>query len=151
MLLLDLPQIRGDGGTQPRAQIDLFVVDEYAQAMRDGAVFPPVIVFYDGQEYWLADGFHRLTAARNVGLAAIEASVKQGRRREALLFSVGANTQHGLRRTNADKRRAIETLLADEEWAKWSDRELARRAGVSNDFVSRLRPTASFAICYQMK
>ena|SRR5436309_8329926 len=50
------------------------------------------------------------------------------------------------RRTNADKRRAVETLLNDPEWAKWSDREIARQCGVSNDFVSRLRP----AICHSM-
>jgi hypothetical protein len=29
-----------------------------------------------------------------------------------------------LARTNADKRRCVEMLLADEEWAAWSDRRL---------------------------
>lgn len=43
------------------------------------------------------------------------------------------------RRTNADKRRAVETLLRDEEWKKWSDREIARRCGVDNSFASRVR------------
>lgn len=40
---------------------------------------------------------------------------------------------------NADKRRAVETLLRDEEWSKWSDREVAKRAGVSHLFVANLR------------
>lgn len=42
-------------------------------------------------------------------------------------------------RTNADKRRAVKTLLADAEWAKWSDREVARKACVSANFVGDMR------------
>ena len=56
-----------------------------------------------------------------------------------MLHSVGANTEHGLRRTNADKRRAVETLLRDEEWSQWSDREIARRCGVGADMVGDAR------------
>lgn len=40
---------------------------------------------------------------------------------------------------NADKRRAVMTLLRDEEWGKWSAREIARRCVVSHDFASRLK------------
>ncbi|HET8700465.1 MAG TPA: hypothetical protein VFL97_02220 [Nitrococcus sp.] len=60
-------------------------------------------------------------------------------RREAVLHSVGANAAHGLRRTNEDKRRAVLTLLNDEEWGKWSDREIARRCGVTNKTVAAYR------------
>ena len=55
-------QIRQDGGTQPRAEIWQDVVDDYAEQMTAGATFPPIVVFYDGTHYWLADGFHRLAA-----------------------------------------------------------------------------------------
>lgn len=34
-------------------------------------------------------------------------------------------------------------LLEDEEWSAWSDREIARRCAVSNNFVSSLRPSLS--------
>lgn len=50
---------------------------------------------------------------------------------------------HGLRRTNADKRRAVMTLLRDEEWGGWSDREIARRCGVGHQMVSPLRASLS--------
>ena len=46
-------------------------------------------------------------------------------------------------RTNADKRRAVETLLRDEEWARWSDREIARQCGVSPSSVSAYRAQLS--------
>jgi len=51
--------------------------------------------------------------------------------RQRHLYSVGANADHGQRRTNADKRRAVLILLNDEEWGKWSDREIARRCDIA--------------------
>ena len=32
--------------------------------MVEGAEFPPLIVFFDGATYWLADGFHRYYGAQ---------------------------------------------------------------------------------------
>lgn len=137
---LKLSCIRVDGGTQPRAQLDWLLVDEYADVMLDDRYLPPVEVTYDGADYWLWDGFHRLEATRKIGKDSIAANVQQGTRRDAVLLSVSANAHHGLRRTNEDKRRAVETLLKDEEWSQWSDREIARRAAVSHTFVTKLRP-----------
>jgi len=136
---LELTQIKTDGGTQPRAALDQFVIDDYAQAMKAGLEFPPVVVFYDGEHYWLADGFHRTKATEQAELTLIEAEVRQGTRREAVLYSVGANAAHGFRRTNADKRRAVETLLTDSEWSQWSDSEIARKCAVSVMSVGRIR------------
>ncbi len=136
---LSIELIKIDGGTQPREVIDDNLVAEYADAMTDGAKFPPVIVFHDGGAYWLADGFHRYWAATKNEWKTIDAEVRKGTRRDAVLFSCGANTDHGLRRTNADKRRAVETLLTDPEWAKWSDREIATQCRVGRDLVGELR------------
>ena len=134
-----ISQIRRDGGTQPRAAINQDTVNEYLEDMKNGDIFPAVVVFYDGKIYWLADGFHRIEAAVKARMKKIAAIVKQGTRRDAVLYSVGANAKHGLRRTNADKRQAVMTLLEDEEWNKWSDREIARRCSVNNATVSRIR------------
>lgn len=134
-------QIRTDGGTQPRAQLNWTTVSEYAESIEDGAALPPVEVVYDGKDYWLWDGFHRVEAHKKAGCTAIRANVKQGTRRDAVLASVGANSSHGLRRTNDDKRRAVMTLLNDAEWVKWSDREIARRCAVHHDMVGKLRPS----------
>src|SRR5690348_3428017 len=127
MTELAINLIRTDGGTQPRAELDYGVIQDYAQQMLEGVVFPDVIVFYDGVHYWLGDGFHRHHATRQICRETINAEIRQGTRRDAQLYSVGANATHGLRRTNADKRRAVETLLRDAEWSKWSDREIARK------------------------
>lgn len=132
--------IRLDGGTQPRATIHKDWIEEYAADMATGAAFPPVVVFFDGSDYWLADGYHRTGAAQALGLETIDADVRQGTQRDAILFSVSANSNHGQRRTNEDKRRAVLRLINDPEWSAWSDREIARRCGVDNKTVGALRP-----------
>ncbi|AHE55886.1 hypothetical protein [Sphingomonas sanxanigenens] len=143
MTTLPIASIRRDGGTQPRDHVSLEVAKDYAEALADGAVMPPVTVFYDGTDYWLADGFHRLEAHLLIEAKVIEADIQQGVRRDAVLYSVGANATHGYPRSNMDKRRAVLTLLNDPEWSQWSDREIARRCGVQHPLVGKLRPPAS--------
>ena len=139
---LPLAKIRTDGGTQARQGLDMATVGEYAVEMQNGAKFPALTIFYDGEAYWLADGFHRLAAAKIAGLAGIACDVRQGRQREAMLFACGANATHGLKRRDDDKRRAVMALLNDSEWRQWSDREIARRCAVSAPFVGSLRAKA---------
>ena len=138
---LKLKDIRLDGQTQPREYINQDVVDEYAEAMLEDAEFPPIIVFNDGANFWVTDGFHRYHATKKAGFLDIECDVRTGTRRDAVLFSVGANAVHGLRRTNEDKRKAVTTLLSDIEWSEWSDSEIARQCCVSIMTVGRVRKT----------
>src|SRR5689334_5635307 len=99
-MILAIDSIRQDGGTQPRATIHNEWIRDYADDLRAGATFPPVVVFHDADsgDFWLADGFHWVGATREAGFTEIEADVRQGTRRDAALFSVGANGQHGHRR-----------------------------------------------------
>lgn len=143
---IPISQIRLDGNTQSRIRIDDSTVSEYAEAMEQGRKFPPAVVFFDGTDHWLADGFHRVYAASVLKKAKIACDVREGSRRDAVLYSVGANASHGLRRTNADKRRAVETLLQDPEWVKWTDRAIAERCGVSHPFVANLRREIGLAL-----
>ena len=137
--MLELDQIRTNGGTQSRVELNQETVAEYAQAFTAGASFPPVVVFFDGANYWLADGFHRYFGARDAGESAIDAEIITGTQRDAVLYSLKANATHGLRRTNADKRKAVETLLKDAEWATWSDRKIADVCGVGAPLVGDVR------------
>lgn len=137
--IVQVDAIRTDGGTQSRAAMYGQVIDQYADMMKDGALFPDIVVFFDGKVYWLADGFHRLAARKTAGFKEINCDVRQGTQRDAVLHSVGANATHGLMPTTMDKRKAVETLLKDEDWGKWSDREIARRAGVDGKTVARYR------------
>lgn len=134
--------IRTDGGTQAREGTHNDTVLSYVDALREGAEFPALVVYYDGEHYWLADGFHRLAAWRAVGAAEVPATVRQGDRRDAVLCSVGANAAHGLQRTNADKRRAVQRMLEDPEWRNWSSRQIADACRVSHTMVNNIRAEA---------
>lgn len=136
---LSLDKIKIDGGTQSRAKIQEATIAEYADAMKNGAVFPAVTVFHDGAEYFLADGFHRYFAAKKAGSPGIKCDIREGTLRDAILFSFSVNHDHGLQRTAADKRKIVIAMLKDDEWGKWSDREIARQCHVSHPFVSAMR------------
>jgi hypothetical protein len=131
--------IRTDGGTQSRCKLDLEAVQDLAEALRAGNPIPAIRVYDDGTDLWLADGFHRVAAAKVVELDEIEALVLPGGQRDAFLYCLGANSEHGVRRTSADKRRAVHMALDDEELSQKSDREIARVCAVSHTMVSNLR------------
>ena len=131
---LKLDQITIDAGTQTRIMMNEKTIAEYAADMTEGAKFPDVVVFASGTDYLLADGFHRFMAAQRNGWREIDAEVRTGSRLDAIKYSLGANNSHGLRRTNADKRRCVEIAL--EEFSNMSGREMARMCGVDNAFVT---------------
>ncbi len=138
MTVIALSDIQ-DGGAPMRVEMKPDIVREYADDMAAGAVFPPVEVYYDGSIYWLADGYHRVDAARLLERETIEAEVLDGGERDAILHGIGSNASHGLRRTQADKRQAVERLIRDEEWGKWSDRKIAKLAKVDHKTVGKIR------------
>jgi hypothetical protein len=137
---IPLADVVDDTAAQMRvAGVGPAMVAEYGAAMREGASFPPIITYFDGGAYYVADGFHRVAAARQANLEKILAEVREGGARDAVLAAAGANATHGVRRSNADKRHAIERLLADPEWCRWSDREIARACHVDHKSVARVR------------
>jgi uncharacterized ParB-like nuclease family protein len=136
---LAIKKIKLSGATQPRQAIDSLVVAEYAEEMLGGTEFPPITVYFDGKVYWCSDGFHRVAAAIKAGLDTIKTKVFQGDQRDALLASFSANAEHGLRRTNIDKRRSVTKMLEDLDWARLPDREIARLCRVSSTFVRSMR------------
>ncbi|MBS1853919.1 MAG: ParB N-terminal domain-containing protein [Acidobacteria bacterium] len=138
--------IRRDGGTQPRAAINREAVSDYMASMAAGAEFPPVVVFYDGTDYWLADGFHRIQAAENAGHGVIACEVYQGTKQDALWYSFGANKANGLRRTNRDKQRAVRAALTHTNAGTLSDHQLAAHVGVDVKTVGNWRTKLTMEI-----
>lgn len=140
---INLSEIKIDGGTQSRVAIDQQVVADYAEAYKVGIRFPDISLFFDGSTYWLVDGFHRYHAAKAAGKTSISAEKRDGTQREAVLYACGANSDHGLRRSNEDKRKAVLTLLADDEWKAWSNVKISEACAVSASLVDRIRHEAA--------
>lgn len=139
---LPLDTIRAEIDLQPRVELSRETVDEYADLLTDDPHFdlPPVVVFLDEDGvYWLGDGFHRKAGYRKAGRSDMPVDIRKGTRRDALQYSLSANDQHGLRRSNDDKRKAVRTALDDPEWSKLSDNSVAKLCAVSQPFVSGVR------------
>jgi ParB-like chromosome segregation protein Spo0J len=139
MKMVKLENIRIDGGTQFRDQINQDVVKQYAESMREGAVFPPIKATFDGTTYWLYDGFHRYFAAHDLGFKDVEVDYKPGTQEDAQDLALCANAHHGLPRNNATKKKTVESALAMERHANKSNRELAKLCDVSDTFVAGVR------------
>ena len=134
---LKIADIRLDGNTQARVAIHQTTVEEYAEVLTAGGELPPIVVFFDGAAHWIADGFHRLHAHRSIGAVTVRADGRDGTAREAQMHAYGANQAHGLRRTNDDKRKAVEGMLALAP--DWSDRAIAKHVGVAHTMVAAVR------------
>lgn len=140
---LPLSSIRTDGGTQPRAALDFDVIDDYAESMQVGAKFPALTIFYDGENYWLADGFHRHKAAWQAEATEIECDIHQGTLEDAKWYSFSANKTNGQRRTNEDKQRAVKAALTHPYADTRSNVDIARHVGVDESTVRDWREKLS--------
>jgi hypothetical protein len=136
-LAIDL--IRCDGGTQMRAELSVDVYMDYRDKILAGVEFPPLDVFFDGSEYWLADGFHRFYGHREAKKASVKCNVHNGTVRDAILFAVGANDDHGLKRSPQDKKNSVFALLGDKEWGKRSSNWIAEKCRISHNTVEAYR------------
>jgi hypothetical protein len=124
---------------RPRALLQHDVVTEYAQRMKAGDVFPPALVYIINDQYWLVDGYHRVAAAKVNNLESIVCEIRSGTLLDAAWMGYASNRQHGLRRSNADKRRSVLRALVHPKGQKLSDRQISRHCGVHHDTVGRWR------------
>ena len=76
MVKLPIRSIRLD--FQPEDNLIPIKVQEFIDLMRDGHAFPPITVYFDGETYWLFDGFHRIHASRALRRREIEAEIVLG-------------------------------------------------------------------------
>jgi hypothetical protein len=63
---------------QPRENLSPETIGEYVMALQRGEELRAVRVRFDGTSYFLEDGFHRIEAARQVGITEIDAEVVPG-------------------------------------------------------------------------
>lgn len=130
---LKVKDITLDRDMQPRVSITQEAVDEYRERMEDGETFPPISVVKDGSTLYCVDGWHRVMAAKALKAKTIASVVTPGTRMDAIWVAAQANLRHGVRRTNADKRRAVALALLARPDSSFAD--IATHCAVSREMV----------------
>jgi ParB-like chromosome segregation protein Spo0J len=137
MRKVKLNEVRIDGGTQCRVEIDQALIYQYVERMKEGDEFPMIEAVFDGATYWLTDGFHRYHAFKLLGLKTIELKYKPGTQQDAVIEALKANAKHGKNLTVADKENKVRMALSIDD--KKSDAEIAKMCEVSRSMVGAVR------------
>lgn len=149
--VVSVDSVIADSRCQSRTGIDLALVQEYADAIKEGAELPPLSTIHADDGYYLYDGFHRLEAYRQAGTRNVVIEAEPGDVWDAIERSCAVNAIHGKRRTPADVKNAVGKILEvmHHRGVKWSQGEIAERCAVSQSTVSRiLSDDSSYASAY---
>lgn len=131
----------------PRVQVragkpDGATVQRYREAYESGAILPPIVVFNEEgtERYVVADGHHRLAAARAAGLKVIDVDLHHGDEADALKFALSCNAAHGLPRTKKDLEFSVRQLMSNSKLTEQyrTHRDRGELLGVSERTFQRL-------------
>lgn len=139
--VLSLDRIRLDPKLHLRYELSQEYVDKYAQSMRYSDFFPPCVVFYDGQDFLMADGFHRYHAMKRAGIDEMTVDARKGNWDDAFAFALRANHHHAPAPTDEDVRYAVTAALKHRP--DYSNQKTARLCRVTASFVQEVRQSFS--------
>lgn len=136
-----------DARTQQRVKLSEDTVAEYAKLLSEKTILSPPKVFFVEGKLVVVDGFHTIESAKRNRFTEIEIIIAgEGTLRDAILFSLGVNAEHGLNRSNEDKRKAVEVMLDDSEWTLWSNQAIAKQCKVSEFLVRTMKDERASSI-----
>jgi hypothetical protein len=136
--LVPLEKIEINRSTQARGRENADWVRRLVEVLDGGGKFADdPELYFDGDRYWVGDGFHRLHAYKNVVREKVWAIVREGTLQDAMLHAAGANDKHGLPRSRQDIRRAISLVL--KALPKLSDRSVGRIVRCDGKTVADVR------------
>ena len=146
MEILEVAQIVFDKELQVRIETCQQTIHEYYEVMEteeDMKKFPPLVVYFDGCYYWLADGHHRYWAIFRRGFEKVLVKVIDGTHDDAILAAVRLNSQNGLRLKDDDWEKIIPLITNKKQWKDWSNRKLGEELGCSYKTIERYRSDIS--------
>jgi hypothetical protein len=121
--------------------LDAHVAD-IAEAIKAHRPIERVRVFYVDGEFVLTEGFHRVAAHKLAGVDKVLAVVIDGTWLDAAVDASQGNKNHlGLKRTQADRRRACQRLIEEVESsgrAGWTAARYAKTVDVSRDLAREI-------------
>ena len=144
-MTLPVSKVTADPALWPREELDEDRVRLFIHYFEegDGGLLPPVAVARDGKHWLLADGWHRLEAAKRCDIKMIAAevlTVPPGVTGRQFVYEHAVRTavQSALPLSATERSAVVKRLIV--ERPDLSDRAIARLVGTSHVTVGRYRP-----------
>lgn len=130
---------------QPRAGIDMEWVRQLSEFRKEGSEFPPIKVFQTPEGRLIgAEGHHRSLAMFKADEDQILCDVVDGTMEDAIVYAAGSNRSNGVKPMGPkDITKAIEMLLAIDDWWRKSTTIIAKHVGCSSNKVTKIRARIS--------
>ena len=116
------------------------VLENYKTVIAQTRTCAPLSVCFDGTEYWLFDGYHRLAVLEQLGITACQVMVYKGGRRDALCRYI-ADKLRSKEPTPQTRvfRHCLRRLRTDTVWSTMHPSQLASLFGRKPVFFENLR------------
>lgn len=108
---IQLARITRDSALQVRSKVDEATVKRYATAMEVGIEFPPIKLARVNDVLYLVDGWHRVSAAYEIGRSNIEAEIYDMTMKHAAWWAAEANLKHGLPLKASERRNVFRAYV----------------------------------------
>ena len=120
------------------------IVDEWIQLIEPTKVSSPLKVCFDGDKYWLFDGYHRLEAMKSLGFNRCDVIITRGDRKDALRRYIKDKLK-GKNTIAQSKvfRHCMKLMIEDPVWSVLHDDALSRLFDRKPVFFENLKIFAS--------
>ena len=120
------------------------IVNEWVELIGPTNDSSPMKVCFDGDKYWLFDGYHRMEAMKSLGFTQCDVIIFRGDRREALRRYIKDKLKvKGGRTVSKVFRHCMDVLIKDKEWLGLETKQLANMFGRKRRFFENLMVFAS--------
>ena len=116
------------------------VLESYLSVMTETRTCKPLSACFDGTDYWVFDGYHRLAALQQLGISTCPVKVYKGGRRDAIRRYIAdkLRSREPLPHTRIF-RHCLRRLRTDQEWAAMTSGQLSSLFGRKPAFFDNLR------------
>jgi predicted transcriptional regulator len=134
-ILMEITKIEWDPSVYPRSKWNEATVERYADAMKAGDTFPPMVI--EKETNRLLDGKHRMLAYKKAGITDVPVDEHQVPEDVPVkLYAASLSARHGDRMSNADLKDVVRESWASLDGEKAPGKMVAKMLGISEGTVS---------------
>lgn len=115
------------------------ITNTYKSAIESTRTCAPLSVCFDGSDYWLFDGHHRLAAMKSLGFNTCKVTIYKGTRRDAFRRYIKDKLRCQGRSSSGVFSHCLRILDEDPEWSKTDNKTLSTLFGRSPEFFTKIQ------------